>query len=224
VTGDETVGAPIRLLLVDDHAMVRSGLETIVGLADDMVVVGQAATVREAVDEADRLRPDVVLMDVRLTDGSGVDAAREIRARLPQTAVLMLTATADDSTVMDSILAGAAGFVLKSVKPSELTAAVRKVAAGESLLDSTATALVLDGLRRNRVLVQDEKLARLSAQESRILKLVAEGKTNREIAADLHLADKTVKNYVSSILAKLEVQRRSEAAAYFARKTGSQGP
>jgi DNA-binding NarL/FixJ family response regulator len=190
---------------------------------DDIVVTAEASSVAEAIEEAARSRPDVVVMDVRLTDGSGIEATREIRARRPQTAVLMLTSFADDEALFASIMAGASGYVLKQIKGGELVRAIRAVGQGQSLLDPAITKSVLDRLRRGKHLMQDEKLARLSPQEERILSLVADGMTNGEIGHELHLAEKTVKNYVSSILSKLEVARRAEAAAYLARHTTTPG-
>jgi DNA-binding NarL/FixJ family response regulator len=210
-------------MLVDDHEIVRSGLRSLLQSTDDIVVTAEAGTVREAVDEADRSRPDVVIMDVRLADGSGIEATREIRAKHPKTRVLMLTSFADDEALFSSIMAGASGYVLKQVKSGELLRAVRSVGKGDSLLDPAVTSAVLERLRKGKHLLKDEKLARLSPQEERILSLVADGKTNKEIGQDLHLAEKTVKNYVSSILSKLEVARRAEAAAYLARHTTMPG-
>ena len=210
---------PLRVLLVDDHEVVRDGVKVLLQATDDIIVTAEASSVREAVDEADRARPDVVVMDVRLADGSGIEATREIRARHPKTAVIMLTSFADDEALFASIMAGASGYVLKQVRGGELVRAIRTVGKGESLLDPAVTSSVLDRLRKGKHLLKDEKLARLSPQEERILSLVADGKTNREIGEELHLAEKTVKNYVSSILSKLEVARRAEAAAYLARHT-----
>ena len=214
---------PLRVLLVDDHEVVRSGVAALLKATDDIVVAGEAGTVQGAVEEADRVRPDVVVMDVRLADGSGIEATREIRARRPQTQVLMLTSFADDEALFASIMAGASGYVLKQVRSGELLRAIRAVGAGQSLLDPAVTKAVLDRLRKGKHLMRDEKLARLSPQEERILTLIAEGKTNREVGEELHLAEKTVKNYVSSILSKLEVARRAEAAAYLARHTTTPG-
>jgi two-component system response regulator DevR len=210
---------PLRVLLVDDHEVVRDGVKALLQATEDIIVTAEASSVREAIDEADRARPDVVVMDVRLADGSGIEATREIRARHPKTAVIMLTSFADDEALFASIMAGASGYVLKQVKGGELVRAIRTVGIGESLLDPAVTSAVLDRLRKGKHLLRDEKLARLSPQEERILSLVADGKTNREIGDELHLAEKTVKNYVSSILSKLEVARRAEAAAYLARHT-----
>lgn len=214
---------PLRVLLVDDHEVVRSGVKALLQATDDIVVSGEAGSVREAIDEADRARPDVVVMDVRLIDGSGIEATREIRARHPKTKVVMLTSFADDEALFASIMAGASGYVLKQVKGGELVRAIRTVGRGESLLDPAVTNAVLDRLRKGKHLLKDEKLARLSPQEERILQAVADGKTNKEIGDELHLAEKTVKNYVSSILSKLEVARRAEAAAYLARHTTTPG-
>jgi two-component system response regulator DevR len=214
---------PLRILLVDDHEVVRDGVKALLQATDDIIVTAEASSVREAIDEADRARPDVVVMDVRLADGSGIEATREIRARHPKTAVIMLTSFADDEALFASIMAGASGYVLKQVKGGELVRAIRTVGKGESLLDPAVTSAVLDRLRKGKHLLRDEKLARLSPQEERILARVADGKTNREIGEELHLAEKTVKNYVSSILSKLEVARRAEAAAYLARHTTTPG-
>jgi two-component system response regulator DevR len=214
---------PLRVMLVDDHEVVRSGIRALLQQTDDIIVTAEAGTVREAVDEAARARPDVVVMDVRLADGSGIEATREIRARHPNTCVVMLTSFADDEALFASIMAGASGYVLKQVKGGELVRAIRTVGKGESLLDPAVTNAVLDRLRKGKRLLEDEKLSRLAPQEERILGLVADGKTNKEIGDELHLAEKTVKNYVSSILSKLEVARRAEAAAYLARHTTTPG-
>ncbi len=214
---------PLRVMIVDDHEIVRDGIRAMLDPEDDVVVTAEAGTVSEAVSEADRTRPDVVVMDVRLSDGSGIEATREIRAKQPATRVLMLTSFADDEALFASIMAGASGYVLKQVKSGDLLRAIRAVGAGDSLLDPSVTSAVLDRLRKGKHLLKDEKLARLSPQEERILQLVADGKTNREIGDELHLAEKTVKNYVSSILSKLEVARRAEAAAYLARHTTTPG-
>jgi two-component system, NarL family, response regulator DevR len=214
---------PLRVLLVDDHEVVRDGVRALLQATDDIIVTAEAGSVREAVDEADRARPDVVVMDVRLVDGSGIEATREIRAKHPKTAVIMLTSFADDEALFASIMAGASGYVLKQVKGGELVRAIRTVGKGDSLLDPAVTKSVLDRLRKGKHLLRDEKLARLSPQEERILSAVADGKTNKEIGDELHLAEKTVKNYVSSILSKLEVARRAEAAAYLARHTTTPG-
>jgi two-component system response regulator DevR len=214
---------PLRVMLVDDHEVVRGGVRAMLQATDDIIVTAEAASVQEAIDEAGRSRPDVIVMDVRLTDGSGIEATRQIRADRPATRVLMLTSFADDEALFASIMAGASGYVLKQVNSAELLRAIRAVGRGESLLDPAVTTSVLDRLRKGKHLMQDERLARLSPQEERILGSVAEGRTNREISEKLGLAEKTVKNYVSSILSKLEVARRAEAAAYLARHTTTPG-
>src|SRR5436190_7917778 len=190
------MGPPLRVMLVDDHEVVRSGIRAMLQGTDDIVVTAEAGSVREAIDEAERSRPDVVVMDVRLIDGSGIEATREIRARRPQTQVLMLTSFADDEALFASIMAGAAGYVLKQIKAGELVRAIRAVGSGQSLLDPAVTKNVLDRLRKGKHLMKDEKLARLSPQEERILTLVADGRTNRAIGDEPHLAQKTGENYV----------------------------
>jgi DNA-binding NarL/FixJ family response regulator len=217
------VTTPLRVMLVDDHEVVRDGVRALLESAEDIVICAEAGSVREAIDEAERTRPDVVVMDVRLADGSGIEATREIRARRPKTQVLMLTSFADDEALFASIMAGASGYVLKQIHGADIVKAIREVGEGKSLLDPQVTKSVLDRLRKGKHLMQDEKLARLSPQEERILALVADGQTNKEIGEELHLAEKTVKNYVSSILSKLEVGRRAEAAAYLARHTQTPG-
>ncbi len=216
-------GPPLRVMLVDDHEVVRDGIRALLEGTDDIVVCAEAGSVRAAVAEAERALPDVIVMDVRLQDGSGIEATRDIRAQRPQTQVLMLTSFADDEALFASIMAGAAGYVLKQIKGGDLVRAIRTVGSGESLLDPAVTKGVLDRLRKGKHLLKDEKLARLSPQEERILGLVAAGRTNKQIGEELRLAEKTVKNYVSSILAKLEVARRAEAAAYLARHTTTPG-
>lgn len=199
-------------MLVDDHEVVRSGLKTMLEASGDMRIVSEAGTVREAIVQAERTKPDVIVMDVRLADGSGIEATREIRAARPETRVLMLTSFADDEALFASIMAGASGYVLKQIQGGDLVRAIRSVGQGQSLLDPAITAAVLDRLRKGKHLLRDEKLARLSAQEERILGLVAEGLTNKEIGQRLHLAEKTVKNYVSHILNKLGLERRTQVA------------
>src|SRR5919109_4016045 len=219
----DVMDAPLRVMLVDDHEVVRDGIRSLLEATDDLVVCAEAGSVREAVAVAGRALPDVVVMDVRLGDGSGIEATRDIRAARPQTRVLMLTSFADDEALLASIMAGAAGYVLKQIGGADLVRAIRTVGAGQSLLDPAVTKGVLDRLRKGKHLLRDEKLARLSGQEERILSLVADGRTNGQIGDELHLAEKTVKNYVSSILSKLEVARRAEAAAYLARHTTTPG-
>jgi DNA-binding NarL/FixJ family response regulator len=210
-------------MLVDDHQVVRDGIRLLLNQAEDVVVCAEASSARDAVAVAAQALPDVIVMDVRLQDGSGIEATRDIRAARPQTAVLMLTSFADDEALFASIMAGAAGYVLKQIKGQELVRAIRSVGAGQSLLDPAVTKGVFDRLRKGKHLFRDERLARLSPQEERILAQVADGRTNGQIGEDLGLAEKTVKNYVSSILSKLEVARRAEAAAYLARHTTPPG-
>ena len=216
--GTENSPAPVlRVMLVDDHQLIRDGIKGQLAGLSDISVVGEAGTVEAAVAEAQRCRPDLVVMDIQLAAGSGIEATREILARLPDTRVLMLTTFADDEALFASIMAGASGYVLKQIRSDDLLRAIRTVGAGASLVDPLLTADVLQRLRQSASVFKDEKLARLSAREERILALVTEGKTNRQIGAELFL-EKTVKNYVSAILSKLEVNRRSEAAAYLARR------
>ena len=207
----------LTVMLVDDHEVVRQGLRALIEAEDDVEVVTEASNGREAVAMAKSYNPRVVVMDVRMPDMNGVEACREIRDHDPDIAVIMLTSFSDDEALFNSIMAGAAGFVLKQIRGRDLIEAIRSVAAGNSLLDPGVTKRVLERLRKAKFDEQDPKLARLSPQEERILDLVGHGLTNREIAAQIHLSDKTVKNYVSTILQKLEVSRRAEAAAYLAR-------
>ena len=211
-----TAGRPLTLLLVDDHEVVRQGLAALLGRREEFHVVGEAGTVAEAIAAARRFRPDLVVMDVRLPDGSGIEACREIRAELPDTRVVMLTSYPDEDAVMSAIIAGASGYLLKQVRARDLVTALEAVGRGESLLDPAVTGRVLERIRRIATGDQPDALAQLTSQEQKILLLVAEGKTNKEIAADVFLSDKTVKNYVSSILAKLNLERRAQAAAYMA--------
>ena len=209
----------IKVMLVDDHEVVRQGVRALLESEQDMHVVAEAGDVTTAVERAAQTAPDVIVMDVRLENGTGIEACREIRARRPETAVIMLTSFSDDEALFASIMAGAAGFVLKQVRGGDLVRSIREVAAGRSLLDPEVTGTILDRLRKGKHLLKDEKLARLSPQEERILTQIADGGTNKQIGEELGLAEKTVKNYVSSILSKLEVARRAEAAAYLARHT-----
>jgi DNA-binding NarL/FixJ family response regulator len=205
----------LKIELVDDHEVVRQGLKALLDAEEGINVVGEAGTVAEAIRRVGYDSPDVVVLDVRLPDGSGIEACREIRARWPNVKVLMLTSFADDEALFSSIMAGASGYVLKQIKGSDLIESVRKVGRGESLLDPEMTERVFRRIRGEEP--DDPLLARLSNQERKILDLIAEGLTNREIAERMFLAEKTVKNYVSNVLAKLDMSRRSEAAAYAAR-------
>ncbi len=207
----------IKVMLVDDHEVVRQGLRSMLDAQEDLEVVAEAGTAGEAVLRARSYKPDVVVLDVRLPDRSGVLACRDIRAEHPDMAVLMLTSFSDDQALFDSIMAGAAGYVLKQIRGSELVDGVRRVGSGESLLDPAVTARVLERVRNPKG-DEDPRLARLTPTEARILEMIAEGRTNREIGERIHLAEKTVKNYVSTILTKLQVSRRAEAAAYLAER------
>jgi two-component system response regulator DevR len=207
----------LKVMLVDDHEVVRQGLRALLEAEDDIEVVAEADNGPIAVSIASARQPDVIVMDVRMPGGSGVEACRAIRDERPDAQVIMLTSFSDDEALFNSIMAGAAGFVLKQIRGRDLIDAIRIVGGGESLLDPIVTKRVLERLRKSKFDERDSKLARLSPQEERILDLVGEGLTNREIAEHIHLSDKTVKNYVSSILQKLEVARRAEAAAYVAR-------
>jgi DNA-binding NarL/FixJ family response regulator len=213
----DTPVRPLRLLVVDDHEVVRQGLVSLLDRRDQFQVVAEAGTVEEAIAMADRHVPDLVIMDVRLPDGSGIEACREIRAAHPATRVVMLTSYPDEEAVLSAIVAGASGYLLKQVRARDLVAALESVGRGESLLDPAVTEKVLERVRRIATTPYDDELAQLTAQEQKILLLVAEGKTNKEIAAEVFLSDKTVKNYVSSILSKLNLQRRAQAAAFVAK-------
>ncbi len=208
---------PWTVLVVDDHEVVREGIASALDRRDNFQVVAQAGTVGEAITAAARFQPDLVVMDVRLPDGSGVEACRDIRADRPATRVVMLTSYPDEEAVLSAIVAGASGYLLKETRLRDLVKALETVGDGGSLLDPAVTGKVLDRVRRMANEDDDDELARLTSQERRILLLVAEGKTNREIAAEVFLSDKTVKNYVSSILSKLDLQRRTQAAAWMAR-------
>ena len=207
-----------RIMLVDDHEVVREGLRALLSRREGFQVVAQAGTVAEAITEAARARPEVIVMDVRLPDGSGIEACREIRESQPEIKVIILTSYADDDAVFASILAGAAGYVLKQTRGSALADAISAVAGGESLLDPAVTKKVMERVRAAGQRKAADPLDALNEQEHRILQLIAEGKTNKEIASEVYLSDKTVKNYVSNILTKLNLRRRSEAAAFIARR------
>lgn len=209
---------PTRLLVVDDHEVVRQGLVALLARRGGFEVVAQAGTVAEAIALAVRYEPDLVIMDVRLPDGTGIEACREIRATRPQTRVVMLTSYPDEEAVLSAIIAGASGYLLKQIRGRDLVSALEAVSHGESLLDPAITEKVLERVRRMASGSATDDLAGLTSQERKILLLVAEGKTNKEIAADVFLSDKTVKNYVSSILSKLNLERRTQAAAFVAKR------
>jgi DNA-binding NarL/FixJ family response regulator len=206
---------PIRVFLVDDHEVVRRGVHELLEFEADLVVVGEAGTAAEALARIPVLHPDVAVLDVRLPDGDGVTVCRELRSRLPDVHCLMLTSFADDEALFDAIVAGAAGYVLKQIRGGDLIGAIRTVASGQSLLDPRATARVLERLRTQAR--RDDPVATLTDQERRTLELIGEGLTNRQIGERLFLAEKTVKNYVSSLLSKLGMERRTQAAVLAAR-------
>jgi DNA-binding NarL/FixJ family response regulator len=202
----------VRVFLLDDHEVVRRGLTDLLEPEPDLEVVGEAGTAREALARIPALRPNVAVLDVRLPDGDGVTVCREIRSQMPEVACLMLTSFADDEALFDAIMAGAAGYVLKQVRGTDLVNAIRTVANGGSMLDPRATSRVMARLRAGAE--RKDPLSGLSEQERRILDLIGEGLTNRQIGERLYLAEKTVKNYVSSLLSKLGMERRVQAAVY----------
>jgi len=213
------VPVSVRVFLLDDHEVVRRGIRDLLWTQEDITVVGEASTAEDALALIPQTQPNVAVLDVRLGDESssmnGIEVCREIRSSHPEVACVMLTSFADDEALFASIMAGAAGYVLKQIRGSDLVTTIRRVAAGESLLDPAVTARVLERLRAPAA--EDDPLAVLTPQERRILDLIAEGKTNRQIGETMFLAEKTVKNYVSHLLAKLGMERRTEAAAYAAR-------
>jgi two-component system, NarL family, response regulator DevR len=214
----------ISVFLLDDHELVRTGLKTVFESEEDIEVVGEAGTAAEALVRIPQARPDVAILDVRLPDGQGVEVCREIRSTVePAPACLMLTSYSDDDALFGAIMAGAAGYMLKQVSGRSLVDAVRTVAVGGSLLDATLTASVMNKLRGEDVAAPDPRYEQLSPQERRVLDLVAEGLTNRQIAERLFLAEKTVKNYVSSVLHKRGVERRTSAAVYVSQRRAEGG-
>jgi two-component system, NarL family, response regulator DevR len=215
------VGNAVRVFLLDDHEIVRRGVKELLEADGDLEVVGEGGTAAEALARIPPTRPDVAVLDVRLPDGDGVQVCREIRSAHPEIQCLMLTSFADDEALFQAIVAGASGYVLKQIKGADVVEAVRAVASGRSLLDPSVTARVLERLRSGSE--EDELLARLSPQERNILRLIADGLTNRQIAEQVHLAEKTVKNYVSNLLSKLGMERRTQAAVYAARLDSQQG-
>jgi DNA-binding NarL/FixJ family response regulator len=204
----------IRVFLLDDHEVVRRGLREMLEAEDDMEVVGEAGSAEEAFGRIPATTPQVAVLDVRLPDGDGVEVCREIRTRHPEISCIMLTSFSDDEAVYAAIMAGASGYLLKQIRGTDLVAGIRKVAQGQSLLDPTVTTRILERLRRKD---DKDELASLTDQERNILELISEGLTNRQIGERMFLAEKTVKNYVSNMLAKLGMSRRTEAAAYAAR-------
>jgi DNA-binding NarL/FixJ family response regulator len=212
MTDDASTVEPIRVFLLDDHEVVRRGLKDLLEADGDIVVVGESGLALEAARRIPALRPHVAVLDGRLPDGSGIDVCREVRSAHPEIAALILTSYDDDEALFSAIMAGAAGYVLKQIRGNDLVDAVRRVAAGQSLLDPAVTARVLDRLRAGPE--EDKALAPLTDQERRILELIGEGLTNRQIAERMFLAEKTVKNYVSSLLGKLGMERRTQAAVF----------
>jgi DNA-binding NarL/FixJ family response regulator len=196
----------------------RQGLVSLLDRRDWLQVVAEAGSVAEALEMVRKFQPDIVVMDVRLPDGSGIEACREIRSELPGTKVVILTSYPDEEAVLSAIIAGASGYLLKQIRARDLVSALEAVGRGESLLDPAVTEKVLDRVRRIATGAYTDELAQLTQQEQKILALVAEGKTNKEIAAEVFLSDKTVKNYVSSILSKLNLERRAQAAAFVAKR------
>jgi DNA-binding NarL/FixJ family response regulator len=219
----EIAGNPIRVLLVDDHEIVRRGARTLLEPEPDIVVAGEARGVREAVEVAAATRPDVVITELDLPDGSGLEAVRDILSAHPRTQVLILTSSPDEQALVDSVLAGARGFLLKQVRSAELVRSIRRLASGHSLVDPVMTRSLLDRLRGGKRYWTPSALASLSPQEERILDRLGEGRSSRAIGAELHLTEKTVRNYASRIFSKLGVGSRAEGVAYLARHKES-GP
>jgi DNA-binding NarL/FixJ family response regulator len=215
---DAQASRKIGVFLLDDHEIVRMGVRELLEAQSDIVVVGEAATAASALARIPALRPDVAILDVRLPDGDGVTVCRQIRSAMPDVACLMLTSYADDQALIDAILAGAAGYVLKEIRGTDLVGAVRTVASGQSMLDPAAAATLMARLRDEAT--RSDPLAGLTGQERKILELIGEGLTNRQIGERMFLAEKTVKNYVSGLFAKLGMERRAQAAAYAARAFG----
>jgi DNA-binding NarL/FixJ family response regulator len=205
----------IKVFLLDDHEIVRRGVKDMLEAEPDITVIGEAGTAESALARIPALRPDVAVLDVRLPDGDGVSVCREIRSRMPEVACLMLTSFGDDEALFDAIMAGAAGYVLKQIRGTDLVGAVRTVAAGESMLDPEAASKVMARMREQAS--RKDPLAGLTTQERKILELIGEGLTNRQIGERMYLAEKTVKNYVSALFAKLGMERRTQAAAYASR-------
>jgi DNA-binding NarL/FixJ family response regulator len=215
MTGDGTYGRQIKVFLLDDHELVRVGVRDLLETQPDIRVIGEAGTAESALARIPALRPDVAILDVRLPDGDGVTVCREIRSAVPEVACLMLSSFDDDQAMFDAVMAGAAGYVLKQIHGTDLVGAVRTVASGESMLDPRAASKLMARLRDSTR--KRDPLAGLTGQERRILELIGEGLTNRQIGERMFLAEKTVKNYVSALFQKLGMERRTQAAAYAAR-------
>ncbi|MFI1398676.1 response regulator [Streptomyces sp. NPDC020681] len=218
--------APIRVFLLDDHEVVRRGLHDLLDGEPDIEVVGEAATAEQALTRGPALRPHVAVLDIRLPDSDGITVCRELRSRMPELACLMLTSFDDEDALLDAIMAGAAGYVLKQIKGSDLVSAVRTVATGQSMLDPATTARLMHTLRAPEAAqpAEDERLAVLSERERAVLELIGEGLTNREIGKKLYLSEKTVKNHISRLLSKLGVERRVQAAVIAAQVHGHEDP
>jgi DNA-binding NarL/FixJ family response regulator len=219
---DGPTSRPIAVFLLDDHEIVRRGVRELLEAEPDIQVVGEAGTASSAVARIPALRPDVAVLDMRLPDGDGVEVCREVRSRMPEVACLILTSFGDEEALFNAVMAGAAGYVLKQIRGTDLVSAVRTVAAGQSMLDPQATSKLLARLRTQPK--KNDPLASLSPQERRILELIGEGLTNRQIGERMFLAEKTVKNYISALFAKLGMERRTQAAAFAVRAFGEQPP
>ncbi|OKI12789.1 response regulator transcription factor [Streptomyces sp. CB03911] len=224
VTEAREAGQPLRVFLLDDHEVVRRGVRDLLEAEPDIEVVGEGGTCAQALARVPALRPRVAVLDVRLPDGDGVTVCRELRDRMPGLVCLMLTSFDDDEALLDAIMAGAAGYVLKQVKGADLVSAVRTVASGQSMLDPATTSRLMESLRHHDESDAEAALSQLTPREREILELVGEGKTNREIGQELYLAEKTVKNHVSRLLAKLGVERRLQAAVIAAHADDEQHP
>lgn len=209
----------VKVMIVDDHEVVRLGIKGLLSNHPNLNIIDEAASVKEAISKALALKPDVILLDIRLPDGSGIEACKEIRKNLPSVKIIILTSFPDDDVVIESILAGAAGFVLKEVKGNSLVEAIEKVARGETLLDPNVTNKVFNYVKNNYS-IDDSSMAldSLTKQELKVLELVAEGKTNKEIGKELYLSERTVRNYLSRVMKKLDLSNRAQAAAFYARE------
>jgi len=217
---DESTPRPIGVFLLDDHEIVRQGVRYLLEAEPDIKVIGEAGTASSALARIPALRPDVAVLDMRLPDGDGIEVCREVRSRMPEVACLILTSYGDDEGLFSAVMAGAAGYVMKQIHGTDLVTAIRTVAAGQSMLDPTATSKLMARLRNQPK--KNGPLASLSPQERRILELIGEGLTNRQIGEQMFLAEKTVKNYVSALFAKLGLERRTQAAAFAVRTFGDQ--
>ena len=212
----------ISVFLLDDHEIVRQGIKSLVEQNDDLTVVGEAGLAADALRQIPQLKPDVAVLDGRLPDGTGIEVCREVRSRHPKTAVLILTSYDDDEALFSAVMAGASGYVLKQVRGNEIVESIRRVAGGESLLDPTVTQKVLERIREGAPTA--DPLEKLTRQERRILEYIGQGLTNRQIADEMYLAEKTIKNYVTQMLSKLGLQRRTQAAVLVTKRGGTLFP